>query len=82
MKIFFQIVLVLFILWVCAVAASIAGGVAGALAAVLLHAGPVAITLIVRIVGTVFFFGFVLLAWVIYSRRRDRKSAGKSDSKQ
>ena len=82
MKIFFKIVFVLFVLWVCAVAASVVGGVAGALAAVLLHAGPFAITLIVRIFGTISFFGFVLMTWVIYSRRRDRKSARKNDSKQ
>jgi hypothetical protein len=71
-KIFLKIVLVLFILWVCTVLASICGGVAGALAAVLLHASPFGITLIVRVLGTLFFFGFVLLAWVIYSRRRSR----------
>jgi hypothetical protein len=77
-KILLKIVLVLFILWVCAVLASIVGGVAGALAAVLLHASPFAITLIVRVFGTLFFFGVVLLAWVIYSHRRARKLARKN----
>jgi arginine exporter protein ArgO len=79
-KIFFKIVLVLFILWVCAVVASIFAGVAGALVAVLLHAGPFAITMIVRILGTIFFFGFALLAWVIYSRRRARRQARKTEA--
>jgi hypothetical protein len=77
-KILLKVVFVLFILWVCAVVASIFGGVAGALAAVLLHASPYIITLIVRVFSTIFFFGFVLLAWVIYSRRRSRKFARKS----
>jgi len=76
-KIFLKIVLVLFILWVCTVLASICGGIAGALAAVLLHASPFAITLIVRVFGTLVFFGFVLLAWVIYSRLRARRLARK-----
>ena len=76
-KTLLKIALVLFILWICAVVASIFGGVAGALAATLLHAGPYAITMIVRILTTIFFFGFVLLAWVIYSRRGDRMLARK-----
>jgi hypothetical protein len=77
-KKFFKIVVVLFILWFCAVVASIFGGAAGALAAVLLRAGPYTITMIVRTFSTGFFFGFVLLAWVIYSRRRSRKLSRKS----
>jgi hypothetical protein len=79
-KIFLKIVLVLFILWLCAVVASIFAGVAGVLAAVLLHAGPYAITMIVRVLSTIFFFGFALLAWVIYSRRRARRLARKTDA--
>jgi len=77
-KTFFKIVLVLLILFICGVLADICAGVIAALAAVLLHAGPVAVTIIVRIFATVFFCGFVLLSWVIYSRRRDRKLRRKS----
>jgi hypothetical protein len=77
MKIFFKIVLVVLILYVCAVAGEFFAGVIGAIAAVYLHASPYAITLIVRVLTTVFFCGFVLLAWVIYSRRRVRKSRRK-----
>jgi hypothetical protein len=78
-KIVLKIVLVLFILWICAVVASICAGVAGALAAVVLHAGPSTTTMIVKTFTTIFFFVFGLLAWGIYSRRRARMLARKSD---
>jgi hypothetical protein len=74
MKIFFKVVLVLLILYVCAVAGEFFAGVLGAIAAVYFHASPYATTVIVRVLATVFFFCFVLVAWVVYSRRRARKS--------
>jgi hypothetical protein len=77
MKIFLKVVLVVLILYVCATAGGFFAGVIGAIAAVYLHASPYTITLIVRVLTTVFFCGFVLLAWVIYSRRRARKSRRK-----
>jgi hypothetical protein len=74
MKIFLKVVLVLFILYVCAVAGEFFAGVLGAIGAVYFHASPYATTVIVRVLATVFFFFFVLVAWVIYSRRRARGS--------
>ena len=80
MKILFKIVLVLLVLSVCAAAGAFFAGIVGALAAVLLHARPYAVTMIVRVLSSVFFFGFVFLAWVIYSRRQARKLRRKSDT--
>ena len=80
LKIVFQIVLVLFVLYLCGVAGAFFAGIFGALAATLLHASAFATTLIVRILGAVFFCGFALLAWVIYSRRRARKLVRRSDA--
>ena len=82
MKLFFQIVLVLFILWICAVLASVFAGVSGALVAIFLHAGPTVITMVVRILSTVFFFLFVFLAWLVYSRIRERKLARKTSTSE
>jgi hypothetical protein len=73
MKILFKIVLVLLILYVCGVAGAFFGGVLGAIGAVYFHADPQATALIVRLLTIFFFCGFVLLAWVIYSRRRERR---------
>ena len=78
MKTLLKIGLALLVLFICGVLADIFGGVAAALAAVLLHAGPIAVTNIVRVLGTIFFLGFVLLAWVIYSRVQARKARRKS----
>lgn len=77
MKTFLKVVLVLLILYVCATAGGFFAGVTGAIVAVCLHASPYAITLTVRVLTAVFFCGFALLAWVIYSQRRARKSRRK-----
>jgi len=77
MKTFLKVVLVVFVLYFCATVGGFFAGVIGAIVAVYLHASPYAITLTVRVLTTVFFCGFVLLAWVIYSRRRVRKSRRK-----
>jgi hypothetical protein len=80
LKIFLQIVLALLVLYLCGVAGAFFAGVIGALAATLLHATPYATVMIVRILSTVFFFGFVFLAWVIYSSRRSRRLRHRSDT--
>jgi phage shock protein PspC (stress-responsive transcriptional regulator) len=49
-------------------------GVVGAIAAAYFHASPYATTVIVRVLAMIFFFGFVLSAWAIYSRGLVRKS--------
>jgi hypothetical protein len=72
-KTLFKIILVLFVFSICAVAGAFLAGVVAALAAVLLHAAPYAVTMIVRVLSTLFFFGFILLAWVIYSSLQARK---------
>ena len=80
MKTLFQIILVLLVLYICGVAGALFGGVVGALAAALLHAGPYAVTMIVGVLSTLFFCGFVLLAWVIYSGLKDRKLGRKGNA--
>lgn len=74
MKTLFKVALAFLVLYLCGVASSFFGGVAGAVAAAAFHAGPYTITLTVRVLSTVFFFGFVALALVIYSRRQKRKA--------
>jgi hypothetical protein len=74
MRTLFKLVLGFLVLYLCGVAGSFFGGVVGAVAAAAFHAGPYAITSIVRVLSTLFFFGFVGLAIVIYSRRQARKS--------
>jgi len=76
----FKLVLAVLVLYLCGVAGSFFGGVVGAIAAAVFHAGPYAITLTVRVLSTVFFFGFLALALVIYSRRQKRKSLQKDSS--
>lgn len=78
MKTFLKVVLVVFVLYFCATAGGFVAGVIGAIVAVYLHASPYAITLTVRVLTAIFFCGFVLLAWVIYSRSRARKSRRKT----
>ncbi len=73
MRTLIKIVLVLLVLYLCGILGEFFAGVIGAIAAAYFHAGPYATTVIVRVLATVFFFGFVLFAWVIYSRRRARK---------
>jgi len=51
--------------YLCGVAGAFFAGIFGALAATVLHADTHATTLIVKILSTVFFSGFALLAWVI-----------------
>ena len=74
MKTLFKIALVLLFLFVCATLGEIFGGVIGAVAAAFLHASPYVTMVLVRVFTTLFFFGFLLLAWVIYSRRRESKA--------
>jgi membrane protein implicated in regulation of membrane protease activity len=74
MKTLFKLVLGFLVLYVCAVAGSFFAGVIGAIAAVRFHAGPDATFMIVRVLSAVFFFGFVALVIVIYTRRQKRKS--------
>jgi hypothetical protein len=73
MKTLFKILVVLSVLYLCAVAATFFAGMIGAVAAAYFHASPYATRLIVRLFTTTFFFGFALLAWVIYSRTRARQ---------
>ncbi len=73
MKIFFKVVLVVLILYLWVIAGEFVGGVFGAIAAAYFHASPYATMVIVRLLATFSFGGFALLAWVIYSRRRERK---------
>jgi hypothetical protein len=72
MKTFFKIVLIFLIVYLSGVAGRFIAGVVAAIAAAYFHASPHATTLIVRSLATIFFGGFVLLAWVIYSRNRAR----------
>jgi hypothetical protein len=78
MKTLFQLVLGFLILYLCGVAGSFFGGIFGAIAAAYFHASPYATITIVRVLSTIFFFGFVALAFVIYSRRQARKSRQKT----
>jgi Flp pilus assembly protein protease CpaA len=71
-KTLFHLVLICAVFYLCGVAGSFLAGVIGALAAAGLHAGPYAVTMIVRVFSALFFCGFVFLAWTIYSRRKKR----------
>jgi hypothetical protein len=77
-KLVLQLGLAFLVLYLCGVAGSFLGGVGGAIAAVLLHAGPYAVTMIVRVLSVVFFCGFVVLAWTIYARFQKRKLRQKN----
>jgi hypothetical protein len=77
-KILLQLGFAFVVLYLCGVAGSFLGGVVGAFAAVLWHAGPYAVTMIVRVFSAVFFCGFVALAWMIYTRFQKRKLRRKS----
>jgi len=72
-KTLFKILVVILVLDICGVAGAFFGGVLGALAAAYFHVGAYATVLIVRVLTVAFFCGFALWAWVIYSRRRERK---------
>ena len=72
-KILLQLGFAFVVLYLCGVAGSFLGGVVGAFAAVLWHAGPYAVTMIVRVFSAVFFCGFVALAWMIYTHFQKRK---------
>jgi hypothetical protein len=74
MRTLIKIARVLLVLCLCAISGEFFAGVIGAIAAAYFHAGPYVTTVTVRVLATVFFFGFGLLAWVIYSRRWERKS--------
>ena len=76
-KTLFKILVVILVLDLCGVAGAFFGGVLGALAAAYFHVGAYATVLIVRVLTVTFFCGFALWAWVIYSRRRERKSRQK-----
>ncbi|HEX4380583.1 MAG TPA: hypothetical protein VH022_11145 [Candidatus Acidoferrum sp.] len=78
MKILLQLGLAFVVLYLCGVAGSFLGGVVGAFVAVLWHAGPYAVTMVVRVFSAVFFCGFVALAWMIYTRFQKRKLRRKS----
>jgi membrane protein implicated in regulation of membrane protease activity len=80
MKTLFKLVLAFLVLYLCGVAGSFFGGVVGAIAAAVFHAGPYAVTLTVRALSTVFFFAFVALALMIYSRRQKRKAQQKGSA--
>jgi membrane protein implicated in regulation of membrane protease activity len=80
MKTLFNLVLAFLVLYLCGVAGSFFGGVVGAIAAAAFHAGPYAITLIVRVVSSVFFLGFVALALAIYLRRQSRRTQQKNSA--
>jgi uncharacterized membrane protein HdeD (DUF308 family) len=80
MKTLFHLVLAFLVLYLCGVVGSFFAGVIGAIAAAVLHASPYATTLIYRMLSAVFFFGFVGLAWAIYSRRQGRKSRQKNSA--
>jgi hypothetical protein len=77
-KILLQLGFAFVVLYLCGVAGSFLGGVVGAFAAVLWHAGPYAVTMVVRVFSAVFFCGFVALAWMIYTRFQKRKLRRKS----
>jgi hypothetical protein len=77
-KILLQLGFAFVVLYLCGVAGSFLGGVVGAFAAVLWHAGPYAVTMIVRVFSAVFFCGFVALAWMIYTHFQKRKLRRKS----
>ena len=77
MKTLFKFVLAFLILYACGVAGSFFAGVAGAIAAAYFHASPYATIMIVRVLSAFFFFAFVALALVIYSRRQRRNVQGK-----
>jgi hypothetical protein len=75
MKTMFKLVLAFLVLYLCGVAGSFFGGVVGAIAAADFHAGPYAITLVVRVLSTVFFLGFVALAFISVAKT-ERRSRG------
>jgi hypothetical protein len=70
MKALLKVVLVVSIVYLSGVAGRFLAGVIAAIAAAYFHASPQATVFIVRVLATIFFIGFVLLAWVIYSRQR------------
>jgi uncharacterized membrane protein YozB (DUF420 family) len=78
MKTLFKLVLAFLVLYICGVAGSFFAGVVGAISAAAFHAGPYAITLIVRMLSAVFFVGFVAL--VIYWRRQKRNERQKNSA--
>jgi uncharacterized membrane protein HdeD (DUF308 family) len=78
MKTLFHLVLAFLLLYLCGVAGSFFAGVIGAIAAAVLRASPYATILIYRVLSAVLFFGFISLAWTIYSFRQARKSHQKS----
>jgi membrane protein implicated in regulation of membrane protease activity len=81
MRTLIKIVLVLLLLSLCGILGEFFAGVIGAIAAAYFHAGPHATTVIVRVLATVFFLSFGLLAWVIYSRRRERKPVRRNSER-
>jgi membrane protein implicated in regulation of membrane protease activity len=80
MRTLFKIILALLVLYLCGILGGFFAGVIGAIAAAYFHAGPYATTVVVRVLTTIFFCGFVLAAWVILSRRRERKSRRKNNA--
>jgi membrane protein implicated in regulation of membrane protease activity len=80
MKTLFKLVLAFLVLYICGVAGSFFADVVGAISAAAFHAGPYAITLIVRVLSAVFFVGFVALALVIYWRRQKRNERQKNSA--
>jgi hypothetical protein len=74
MRAFFKVVVIFSLVFLSGIIGRFLAGITAAIAAAYFHTSPQVTTLIVRVLATTFLFGFALLMWVIYSRRRERKS--------